>query len=396
MDQKEMFRNRLQQRLAKLMADTDEEVLGEIDNILLEEKDLTLRQRLELQSELYDAVRKLDLVEELLQMPGVNEIMINGYDQIYIEENGQLRRWGKSFASRERLEDVIQQIVSGCNRAINTSMPLADARLADGTRIHAVLPPVAVDGPVLTIRRFSKKAIDMDELIRLDTLTTEAARFLQTLVQAGYSLMIGGGTSAGKTTFLNALAAFIPAGERIITIEDTAELRIPGERNMVRLEAKSANLQENRTITIRDLIRAALRMRPDRIIVGEVRGEETIDLLQALNTGHQGSLSTAHANSPKDMLLRLETMALMGMDMPLEAIRRQIASGIDIFVQLGKDRKKKRRLMSVAEVEGFEDGQVVLHGLFERDWQDGILRKTGELMHREKWEREVYANEGKV
>lgn len=208
--------------------------------------------------------------------------------------------------------------------------------------------------------------------------------------------MIGGGTSAGKTTFLNALAAAIPLEERLITIEDTAELRIPGERNLVRLEAKSANLQENRAITIRDLIRAALRMRPDRIIVGEVRGEETIDLLQALNTGHDGSLSTAHANSPEDMLLRLETMALMGMDMPLEAIRRQIASGIDIFVQLGKDRQKKRRLLSVAEVEGFMDGRVCLHTLYERDWTDGVLKKTGELKHRAKWEREEQADEGKL
>ena len=218
----------------------------------------------------------------------------------------------------------------------------------------------------------------------------------KTLVQAGYNIFVSGGTGSGKTTFLNALSEYIPEDERVVTIEDSAELQIKNVPNLVRLETRNANVEGENAITMSALIKSALRMRPDRIIVGEVRGEETIDLLQALNTGHQGSLSTAHANSPKDMLLRLETMALMGMDMPLEAIRRQIASGIDIFVQLGKDRKKKRRLMSVAEVEGFEDGQVVLHGLFERDWQDGILRKTGELMHREKWEREVYANEGKV
>ena len=269
-------------------------------------------------------------------------------------------------------------------------MPLADARLPDGTRIHAALPPVAVDGPVLTIRRFPKRAIDMEDLLRLGTLDETTALFLQRLVESGYSLLIGGGTSAGKTTFLNALAAYIPLTERLITIEDTAELRIPGERNLVRLEAKSANLQETRSITIRDLIRAALRMRPDRIIVGEVRGEETIDLLQALNTGHDGSLSTAHANSTADMLLRLETMALMGMAMPLEAIRRQIASGIDIFVQLGRDRDKKRRLLEIAEVRGFADGQVQLGTLYERDWHSGSLCKKEELLHTEKLERAGY------
>lgn len=395
MDEKILLRQKLQQRLTEGLADSDEEILEEIDRMLLEEKELSLRQRLSLQSQLYAAVRQLDLLQELMDDPEVSEIMINGHEHIFIEKNGCLQRVEKSFVSRERLEDVIQKIVAGCNRVINTSMPLADARLSDGTRIHAALPPVAVDGPVLTIRRFPRKTMDMEALIRLGTVPEDAARFLQQLVQAGYSLMIGGGTSAGKTTFLNALALSIPQEERLITIEDTAELRIFGERNLVRLEAKSANLAENRAVTIRDLIRAALRMRPDRIIVGEVRGEETIDLLQALNTGHDGSLSTAHANNPQDMLLRLETMALMGMDMPLEAIRRQIASGIDIFVQLGRDRNKKRRLMAVAEVDGFRDGQVCLHSLYERDWTDGELKKTGELRHRVKWER-IKADEGKV
>lgn len=395
-EQQVYLRKKLQERLAANLMDSDEEILEMIDILLLEEKNLSLRERLELQEELYAAVRRLDVLQELLEDPDVTEIMVNGHQHIYIEKKGLLQQWRKSFVSRERLEDVIQQIVSGCNRVINAGMPLADARLPDGTRIHAVLPPVAVDGPVLTIRRFPGRAINMEELIRLDAVTEEAAVFLQKLVRAGYSLMIGGGTSAGKTTFLNALAAAIPADERLITIEDTAELRIPGERNLVRLEAKNANLQENRAVTIRDLIRAALRMRPDRIIVGEVRGEETIDLLQALNTGHDGSLSTAHANSPQDMLLRLETMALMGMDMPLEAIRRQIASGINIFVQLGRDRQKKRRLFSIAEVDGFMDGTVCLHTLYERDWTDGVLKKTGELKHCEKWEREERVDEGRL
>lgn len=381
------LRVRLRQRLSDSLKDSDAEICQEIDQLLLEEAGLSLKERLALKEELYAGVRRLDVLQELMDDPAVTEIMVNGHEHIYVEKNGRLSLYGKSFASRERLEDVIQQIVAGCNRVINTGMPLADARLPDGTRIHAALPPVAVDGPVLTIRRFPARAMDMEDLLRMGTLDEETATFLQQLVRCGYSLMIGGGTSAGKTTFLNALSAFIPPGERLITIEDTAELRIPGEKNLVRLEAKNANLQEARSITIRDLIRAALRMRPDRIIVGEVRGEETIDLLQALNTGHDGSLSTAHANSAGDMLLRLETMALMGMAMPLEAIRRQIASGIDIFVQLGRDRNKQRRLLEIAEVTGFADGAVQLGKLYERDWNSGRLCKKGELLHTEKLER---------
>ena len=381
------LRARLRQRLSDSLKDSDAEICQEIDQLLLEEAGLSLKERLVLKEELYAGVRRLDVLQELMDDPEVTEIMVNGHEHIYVEKNGQLSLYGKSFASRERLEDVIQQIVAGCNRVINTGMPLADARLPDGTRIHAALPPVAVDGPVLTIRRFPMRAMDMEDLLRMGTLDEETAAFLQQLVRCGYSVMIGGGTSAGKTTFLNALSAYIPPGERLITIEDTAELRIPGERNLVRLEAKNANLQEARSITIRDLIRAALRMRPDRIIVGEVRGEETIDLLQALNTGHDGSLSTAHANSAGDMLLRLETMALMGMAMPLEAIRRQIASGIDIFVQLGRDRNKQRRLLEIAEVTGFADGAVQLGKLYERDWNSGRLCKKGELLHMEKLER---------
>ena len=381
------LRVRLRQRLSDSLKDSDAEICQEIDQLLLEEAGLSLKERLALKEELYAGVRRLDVLQELMDDPAVTEIMVNGHEHIYVEKNGRLSLYGKSFASRERLEDVIQQIVAGCNRVINTGMPLADARLPDGTRIHAALPPVAVDGPVLTIRRFPARAMDMEDLLRMGTLDEETAAFLQQLVRCGYSVMIGGGTSAGKTTFLNALSAFIPPGERLITIEDTAELRIPGERNLVRLEAKNANLQEARSITIRDLIRAALRMRPDRIIVGEVRGEETIDLLQALNTGHDGSLSTAHANSAGDMLLRLETMALMGMAMPLEAIRRQIASGIDIFVQLGRDRNKQRRLLEIAEVTGFADGAIQLGKLYERDWNSGRLCKKGELLHMEKLER---------
>ena len=257
------LRVRLRQRLSDSLKDSDAEICQEIDQLLLEEAGLSLKERLALKEELYAGVRRLDVLQELMDDPAVTEIMVNGHEHIYVEKNGRLSLYGKSFASRERLEDVIQQIVAGCNRVINTGMPLADARLPDGTRIHAALPPVAVDVPVLTIRRFPARAMDMEDLLRMGTLDEETAAFLQQLVRCGYSLMIGGGTSAGKTTFLNALSAFIPPGERLITIEDTAELRIPGERNLVRLEAKNANLQEARSITIRDLIRAALRMRPE-------------------------------------------------------------------------------------------------------------------------------------
>lgn len=283
------LRKELSDRLAESGACTDEDVMRQIDLLLLKESRRTycpVREMNRLQAELFCSVRKLDVLQELLDDPEVMEIMVNGYDRIFVERAGKIFRWEKAFTSRERLEDVIQQIVAGCNRVVNENMPIADARLADGSRIHVALPPVALDGPVLTIRRFPDDPIDMEDLIRMDSISGEAADFLQKLVETGYSLMIGGGTSAGKTTFLNALSAYIPGDERVITIEDNAELQIHGIENLVRMEAKSANMKENREISIRDLIRASLRMRPDRIIVGEVRGAEAIDLLQALNTGH--------------------------------------------------------------------------------------------------------------
>lgn len=364
--------------------------MRQIDLLLLKESRRTycpVKEMNRLQAELFCSVRKLDVLQELLDDPEVMEIMVNAHDRIFVERAGKIFRWEKAFTSRERLEDVIQQIVAGCNRVVNENMPVADARLPDGSRIHVALPPVALDGPVLTIRRFPDDPIDMEDLIRMDSISREAAEFLRKLVEAGYSLMIGGGTSAGKTTFLNALSAFIPGDERVITIEDNAELQIRGIENLVRLEAKNANMKENREISIRDLIRASLRMRPDRIIVGEVRGAEAIDLLQALNTGHEGSLSTAHANSPEDMVSRLETMVLMGMQLPLEAVRRQIASGIDVFVQLGRDRKKKRKVMNITEVTGCEGECVRMQTLFERNCQTGALERSGELCHTEKLEK---------
>lgn len=384
------LKKELGERLAESGACTDEDVMRQIDLLILKESRRTycpVKEMNRLQAELFCSVRKLDVLQELLDDPEVMEIMVNAHDRIFVERAGRVFRWEKAFTSRERLEDVIQQIVAGCNKAVNENMPIADARLPDGSRIHVAMPPVALDGPVLTIRRFPDDPIGMEDLVKMDSISRGAAETLKKLVKAGYSLMIGGGTSAGKTTFLNALSAFIPGEERVITIEDNAELQIHGIENLVRMEAKSANMRENREVSIRDLIRASLRMRPDRIIVGEVRGAEAIDLLQALNTGHEGSLSTAHANSPEDMVSRLETMVLMGISLPLEAVRRQIASGIDVFVQLGRDRQKKRKVMKITEVTGCEEGRVCMQTLFERDYQTGVLERRGELCHTEKLER---------
>lgn len=367
----------------------DEEVLEVIDRVILGSERLQyapLEDKILLRQELFCSVRRLDVLQELLEDNTVTEIMVNGPDDIFIERDGRIQKWEKKFTSREKLEDVIQQIVGKCNRVINESMPMADARLEGGARVHAVVSPVALDGPILTIRRFPDSPVTMEKLIELGSITSACADCLIQLVKAKYSILIGGGTGSGKTTFLNALSAYIPEDERLITIEDNAELQIQGAPNLVRLEAKSANAQGGPDITIRDLIKAALRMRPDRLIVGEVRGAEAVDLLQALNTGHEGSLSTIHSNSGKDMGSRLETLALMGMDLPLEAIQRQIVSGVDIFVHLGRMRDKSRKVLEVAEVEGITDGEIALHPLFGYRQGEG-LAQTGTLKNRVKLER---------
>lgn len=367
----------------------DEEVLEVIDRVILGSERLQyapLEDKILLRQELFCSVRRLDVLQELLEDNTVTEIMVNGPDDIFIERDGRIQKWEKKFTSREKLEDVIQQIVGKCNRVINESMPMADARLEGGARVHAVVSPVALDGPILTIRRFPDSPVTMEKLIELGSITSACADCLIKLVKAKYSILIGGGTGSGKTTFLNALSAYIPEDERLITIEDNAELQIQGAPNLVRLEAKSANAQGGPDITIRDLIKAALRMRPDRLIVGEVRGAEAVDLLQALNTGHEGSLSTIHSNSGKDMGSRLETLALMGMDLPLEAIQRQIVSGVDIFVHLGRMRNKSRKVLEVAEVEGITDGEIALHPLFGYRQGEG-LAQTGTLKNRVKLER---------
>ena len=390
MKQKQFIRIRvkLMEQLRQGAEWSDEEILERIDLLVSEtarENRLTVKQREEIRRELFYSVRKLDILQELLDDDRVTEIMVNGYQNIFVEREGKKSRWEKSFVSKEKLEDVVQQIAGKCNRVINENSPIVDARLENGSRVNAVIYPVALDGPILTIRRFPEHAITMEDLIAKESITREAATFLEQMVKAGYSILIGGGTSSGKTTFLNALSAYIPKGERIITIEDNAELQIQGVENLVRLEAKEANLESGTEITIRDLIRAALRMRPNRVIIGEVRGAETFELLSALNTGHAGSLSTAHANSVKDMISRLETMVLMGVQLPLEAIRRQIASGIEILVHLGRGEDGSRRVEEIAEITGMEEDEIKTVSLFRREYGRG-LQKTGELVHREKLE----------
>ena len=383
------FREMLLQKLDITKELSDREILEAIDAlILIDNKDypLTLRQKVQLREELFSSVRKLDVLQDMLDDDSITEIMVNGPDSIFIERDGKIRKLDKSFTSREKLEDVIQQIVGKCNRIVNESVPIVDARLDGGARVNAVVPPVALNGPVLTIRRFPDRPITMDRLIAWGSITEECSEFLKMLVEAGYSIVIGGGTGSGKTTFLGALSEYIPKDERLITIEDNAELKIQGIANLVRLEAKNANSEGRQEVTIRELIRTALRMRPDRIIVGECRGAEALDMLQAMNTGHDGSLGTIHANSCTDMLIRLETMVLMGANLPLEAIRRQIASGVDILVHLGRMKDKSRKVLEISEVIGMEDREIVTKTLFRRN-REGILLQEADLTHSEKMER---------
>ena len=355
---KRELRRRLGQELEGRRQMEDEELSELIDAMIQQAGEtlyLPLAERVKLREELYNSFKKLDILQELVDNPQITEIMVNGEQSVFVEKGGAICRWNRSFETREQLEDLIQQIVSRVNRTVNAASPIADARLEDGSRVHVVLPPVALDGPVLTIRKFPEP-ITMERLISLGSVTETAAGFLKKLVKSGYNLFISGGTGSGKTTFLNALSEFIPEEERLITIEDSAELQITHVPNLVRLETRAANHEGSREITIRDLIRASLRMRPDRILVGEVRGAEALEMLQSMNTGHSGSISTGHANSSRDMLLRLETMVLMGADLPLAAIRSQIASAIDIFIHLGRLRDRSRKVLEIEEVTGIEEG----------------------------------------
>ena len=380
------LRDRLFGELDMLGEFTDEELYEKIDRIILEcsrENYISLKDRIFLRSALFNSFRKLDALQELIDDKGISEIMINGADDIFVEKNGKMRRWDRTFESSEKLEDLIQQIVSRINRRVNTASPIVDARLEDGSRVHIVLPPVALNGPTMTIRKFPEP-LDMDRMIRNGTVTAEAAEFLSRLVLAGYNIFISGGTSSGKSTFLNALSAYIPSDERVITIEDSAELQIRHVDNLVRLETRDASPGGAEEISMSMLIRASLRMRPDRIIVGEVRGREASDMLAAMNTGHDGSLSTGHANSTKDMLLRLESMVLGGVDLPVAAIRNQICSAVDILVHLMRLPDRSRRVVEITEVLGYEDGEIRLNRIFEYDHKEAALRKTGSLCHTEK------------
>jgi len=333
----------------------DEELYSIIDaeiKSFCSDKPLNVIERRRLRKEVFSSIRELDVLQPLLEDENVTEIMVNGPDDIFVERLGQIKRYEDSFSSRSKLEDVIQQIVAGCNRSVNEANPIADARLKSGARVNIVLSPVALNGPAITIRRFPNERITMDKLIDLNALSLEVAEFIKKLVISGYNIFISGGTGSGKTTFLNALSDFIPADERIITIEDNAELQITHIPNIVKMETRKQQIEDCKEITIRDLIKSSLRMRPDRVIVGEVRGAEVIDMLQAMNTGHDGSMSTGHANSASDMLTRLETMFLMGMDIPLLAARGQVAGGIDIIVHLGRLRDGSRKVLEIVEIIG--------------------------------------------
>jgi len=337
-------------------------------------------------NQIYASIRGYGILDGIMSDDSITEVMINGADNIFIEKNGKLQKLNDKFESQKKLEDIIQRIVAKAGREVNQANPIVDTRLLDGSRVNIVLPPIALCGPTVTIRKFSKTPMTVEKLIEYKSITREIAGKLELLVRAKYNIFICGGTGSGKTTFLNALSNYIPRDERVITIEDSAELQITGVDNLVSLETRNKNSSGAGEITIRDLIKSALRMRPERIVVGEVRGGEALDMLQAMNTGHDGSLSTGHANSTKDMLSRLETMVLQGAaGLPLEAIRQQIASAIDIIIHLSRLRDKSRKTMEICEVSGYKDGEIILNPLYKFEETekstiqkvDGVLKRTG-------------------
>ncbi|WP_461811612.1 CpaF family protein [Faecalimonas sp.] len=368
MIQAEQFHGKILERI-DLSEEIDDEELTEVIYQVLgeygEKQYLSLQNKVEIGKELFNAFRKLDILQNLIEDETITEIMINGNQNIFIERNGKIILSDKRFLSKKKLEDVIQQIVAETNRIVNEATPIVDTRLSDGSRVNVVLYPIALNGPIVTIRKFPKESITLEKLCQWGAVNQEIISFLQILIKSKYNIFISGGTGTGKTTFLNALSQYIPKDERVITIEDNAELQIKELPNLVSLEARMANVEGTGEISIRDLIKTALRMRPDRIVVGEVRGAEVIDMLQAMNTGHDGSLSTGHANSSKDMITRLETMVLMGMDLPLQAIQRQIASGVDILIHLGRFRDKSRKLISIEEIIGCNSEGVQLNMLYQ-------------------------------
>ena len=355
-------------RLDLLKEASDDEIRETISKVVLElsrEQFLTLNEKKTVLEGVFNSMRGLDVLQPLVDDPTITEIMINGPHCVFVEQSGRLYQKNVSFGSNEKLENVIQNIVSKVNRTVNEANPIVDARLTDGSRVNVVLPPIALDGPTVTIRKFPENPMTVEQLIAYKSITPEVAEVLERMVKAKYNIFISGGTGSGKTTFLNAMSNFIPKDERIITIEDSAELQIRGIPNIVRMETRNANMEGKGEISIRDLIKSSLRMRPERIVVGEVRGAEALDMLQAMNTGHDGSLSTGHANSTKDMLSRLETMVLSGAQIPIDAIRQQIASAVDIIIQLSRLRDKSRRTMEITEVVGYENGQIKLNPLYQ-------------------------------
>ncbi|MCM1135185.1 MAG: CpaF family protein [Clostridium sp.] len=369
----------------------EEEVRELIDEQIRQEskkRRFEVAERERLRREIFQSVRQLGILQELIENPAITEIMVNGTSGIFIEKEGKLEKLNICFDSTEKLRHVIWQITAGCNRVVNEASPIVDARLPDGARVNVVLDPVAINGPILTIRRFPPKPITMENLLAMGALTMECKELLERCVHVGCNILVSGGTGSGKTTFLNVLSGFIPAGERVITIEDSAELQIRNIPNLVSLETRNANVEGCREITIRDLIKASLRMRPDRIIVGEVRGKETIDMLQSVNVGHS-AMTTVHANSVRDVISRLETMVLMGVEMPIPAIRKQIASGFHLLIHLGRLKDGSRRVLEIAQPAGFVQGEVEMKTIyrFERTKAGeagkigGELKKKGEFVY---------------
>lgn len=398
---KETIRRRVLEQLDLHTDISDEEIRSRIRTAVMEETReiyLPLDKKEQICNEIFHSLRKFDVLQELLEDESITEIMINGYDHIFVEKNGALFRTKEQFASKEKLEQVIQQIVAKTNRIVNESSPIVDTRLEDGSRVHVLLEPIALDGSTMTIRKFTKEITSMEQLLKYGSLNEELLQFLSLMVRGCMNIFISGGTGAGKTTLLNALSNCIPKEERIITIEDSAELQLHGIENLVRLEARNENLEGENKITIKDLIRASLRMRPNRIIVGEIRGGECVDMLSSFNTGHDGSFSTGHGNSTKDMLLRLETMFYMGMDLPVHAIRGQIASGLDLMIHVARLRDCSRRVVEISEVLGMEQGEIKLKTLYqfqeikeEKGKIIGRFCRTGTLEHTQKLkERGLY------
>ena len=394
MTEKEHLQKKLLDHLDYNKHLTDEEIEEIIEKEVLQrgrEIYLSVEEKQQLKKELFNSFRRLDVLSGLLEDADVTEIMINGSGNIFVEKKGRLYKAEEVFSDEERLRNVIQQIVSSCNRIVNETTPIVDARLEDGSRVNVVLPPIALDGAVMTIRKFSKEFFTIEKLIELGSITQEAADFLQSLVYAKYNIFVSGGTGAGKSSLLNVLSNFIPASERVITIEDSAELQIQGIPNLVRLETRNANVEGENEVSMSALIKSALRMRPDRIIVGEVRDAAAMDMVNSMLTGHDGSLSTGHGNSAKEMLLRLQTMVMMANDMPVLAIRQQLAAALDIIIHIGRLRDGSRKVLEICEVVGMEDGEIIVNPLYQfKEYSEkegkviGFLEKTGELKHKQK------------